>query len=286
MRFTSFVVAALLASTGCVGEFVEGGMMGDDEGSNTNPGGGGEAEQLYKTTVHTIMAAKCGTAACHGQPGVTGMYGFATANKDDSYTQVTSLPTLVGTYTVASAGMVTKVKQAGGHNAALYTPSDEAAIGAWLAKEAQERTGGSGPPPVDPIAKINEWSGCMSLSNFETAEMALAWSRLASSNSNQRCANCHQGGLDTFLTGNGIAEPFFNGLTTQRDFLLKYFTVDATGAVVINVASMANAATTLPDHPRFNPTDNIGMTALNEFYTLTQARLTAGTCDPPRLPTM
>lgn len=284
MRFTSFVMScALLAATGCVGEFVDGGTMGDDDGSGSNPGG--EAENMYKTTVHTIMTAKCGQAACHGQPGVTGMYGFATADKDNSYTQITATPTLVGTYTVASAGLVTKIKQAGGHNAVTYQPSDEASIAAWLAKEAQERTGGSGPPPVDPIAKINEWSGCMSLANFETAEMAQAWNVLASVQ-NQRCANCHQAGLDTFLSGAGNAQNFFNGLTSQRDFLLKYFTVDATGAVVINSASMANAATTLPNHPRFNPTDNVGMTALNEFYTLTQARLTAATCDPPRLPPM
>ncbi|MFN0251829.1 MAG: hypothetical protein ACKV2T_33440 [Kofleriaceae bacterium] len=282
MRFSSFVVVGLLAATGCVGDFVDGGM-GDDDGSGSNPGGGGEAEQLYKTTVHTIVEAKCGQAACHGQPGVTGMYGFGTADKDSSYTQVTTTPLLVGTYTVASAPILLKIKQPGGHNSVVYTPSDEASIGAWLAKEAQERTGGGQPPPVDPVAKLREWSGCMSLANFETAEMAIAWNVLASVQ-NQRCANCHQSGLDTFLTGTGNAANFFNGLTAQKDFLIKYFTVDATGAVVINSASMANAATTLPNHPRFNPTDNIGMTALNEFYTLTQARLTAATCDPPRLP--
>lgn len=286
MRFPSFAVIALLAITGCVGDVVDGGtMMGDDDaGINT----GGEARTLYTTTVHTIMVAKCGQAACHGQPGVTGVYGFGTADASSSYTQITSVPILVGTYTTASAGIVTEINVAGGHNAVVYTPSDEASIGAWLAAEARERNGGSGPPPVDPIAKINEWSGCMSLDNFEAAEMAEAWNVLASVQ-NQRCANCHQTGLDTFLTGTGDAEIFFNGLTSQRDFLMKYFTVDSMGDVVINSASMANAATTLPDHPRFNPTDNIGMTALNEFYTLTKTRLTAGTptpCDPPRLPPM
>lgn len=287
MRLTSFLVAALFA-TGCVGEFVDGG--GDDEGSGSGSGSGsagGEAAQAYKSTVHMIMTAKCATAACHGQPGVTGMYGFATANADDSYMQITNTPTLVGTYTTASAGIVTKIKP-GPHNAVVYTPAEDSAIGAWLAKEAQERTGGGQPPPVDPIAKLNQWSGCMSLTNFETAEMAQAWNVLAS-NMNQRCANCHQAGLDTFLSGAGDATPFFNGLTTQRDFLLKYFTVDNTGAVVINTASMANAGVTLPGHPRFNPVDNVGMTALNEFYTLTKMRLDTSTptpCDPPRLPPM
>ncbi len=284
MRFPSYLVVALLAATGCVGDVVDGSMTGDDDGGSNV--GGGEAEAMYKTTVHTIVQAKCGQATCHGQPGVTGMYGFGTADATNSYTQITSTPTLVGTYTAASAGIITKIKQGGGHNAVVYTPSDEASIGAWLAKEAQERTGGGQPPPVDPVAKLREWSGCMSIDNFSTAKMPTAWNTLASVQ-NQRCANCHQTGLDTFLTGTGNAQIFFDGLTTQKDFLLKYFTVDATGAVVINTASMANAGTTLPGHPRFNPTDNIGMTALNEFYTLTKTRLTAGTptpCDAPRLP--
>lgn len=282
MRFTSILVVALFGAAGCVGDFVDNGVdNGDDDGSGS--GSGGEAAQLYKTTVHTIVQAKCGASTCHGQPGVTGMYGFGTMDASSSYTQITSTPTLVGTYTAASAGVITKIKQPGGHNAVVYQPSDESAIGAWLAKEAQERTGGSQPPPVDPIAKIREWSGCMSLDNFQTAAMATAWNTLASTQ-NQRCANCHQTGLDTFLTGTGDATIFFNGLTSQRDFLLKYFTVDAMGVVVINTASMANAATVLPGHPRFNPTDNVGMTALNTFYTSTKAKLTAATCDPPRLP--
>ena len=65
MRFTSFIVTALIVVTaGCVGDVVDGSMMGDDEGSGSNMGGG-EAEQMYKTTVHTIMNAKCGQSTCH-----------------------------------------------------------------------------------------------------------------------------------------------------------------------------------------------------------------------------
>ena len=188
------------------------------------------------------------------------------------------MPTLVGTYTTASAGILTKVKQASGHNAAVYTADDESKIGAWLSAEATERAGTM--PPVDPIAKLRDWSGCMSLENFTAANMPIAWGALAASNQ-QRCANCHQAGLDTFLTGNGNnGEAFFNGLASTKDFLTKYFTVDGTGQVIINTASMTNAATTLPNHPRFNALDNAGMTALNAFYTATKARVT---CDPPRM---
>jgi hypothetical protein len=285
MRLTSLLVTALLvAAAGCVGDVYDPGMTGDDGGGSNM--GGDTARELYTSTVHPVLTVKCGAATCHGQPGITGMYGFGTADATQSYTQITNTPTLVGTYTTASAGLLTKIKQAGGHNAVAYSSGDEAAIGAWLAKEAQERSGGMAPPPVDPVAKIREWSGCMSLDNFTASNMATAWNTLASSG-NQRCANCHQTGLDTFLTGTGNAQTFFTGLTTTKDFLMKYFTVDATGAVVINMASMQNAATTLPNHPRFNATTNVGMTALTQFYNLTKTRQTAGTptpCDPPRLP--
>lgn len=282
MRLSALFAMALLA-TGCVaGGFDPAGPGGDD---GEDPIQNGAAAQNYKTNVHPIMTAKCTNGSCHAQTGVMGLYGFAVANADASYTQMVALPTLVGTYTAASSGLITKIKQAGGHNAVVYTPAEETKIGAWLSAEADERDGGA-TPIIDPVEQLRKWTGCMSLANFEAATppMAIAWGQLSSNDTNQRCANCHQAGLDTFLTGNGNnAEQFFNGLATQKDFLLKYFTVDAAGAVIINTSSMQNAGVNLVGHPRFNPTVNTGMTSLKSFYDLTVARQTAGTCDPPRL---
>ena len=38
------------------------------------------------------------------------------------------------------------------------------------------------------------------------------------------------------------------------------------------------------DHPRFDPNNNPGMTALQAYYTSTMAALTAGTCGAPTIP--
>ncbi len=135
------------------------------------------------------------------------------------------------------------------------------------------------------LAKLREFSGCMKLADFQTAQMAQRWGQLAADNQ-QRCANCHGAGAYSFMTGNGNADTFFTTITTQKDLLLKYFTVDSTGKVVINNAAMQNAGGAIENHPRFNPTTNNGMTALTQFYNLAEAHRVAvpSTCDPPRLP--
>jgi hypothetical protein len=287
MRLSALFAMALLA-TGCVAGGFDPAGPGDDGGDDgtDDPAPAGEAEAQYRTNVHPVMVAKCGTSGCHAQANATGVYGFAIPDAADSYAQLVSVPTLVGTYTAQTAGLITKIEQVGGHNAVAYTADEETKITSWLAAELAERED-SGTVIIDPNEVLRTWSGCMSLENFEASEppMASAWGQLGSNDTNQRCANCHQAGLYTFLTGNGNnAEQFFTGLTTQKDFLLKYFTVDGTGKVIINEASMTNAGVTLAAHPRFNPTINNGMTALRSFYDLTVARQTAATCDPPRLP--
>jgi len=283
MRLSTWVTALLFA-TGCMGGVDE--VNTPPPTPDSGPPATG-AKALYQDTVHSIVTAKCGGGGCHAQPSVTGMYGFATADAEASYTQVTSTPTLIGTYTAASAALVTKID--GTHNAVTYTPDDTSKITAWLGAESTERNANGQPPPVDPIAKLAAWTGCMSLENFQAAGMAAAWGNL-SSQTNQRCANCHATGLDAFYTGNGQGglneENYFAAVTTQKEFLLKYFTVEQSGAVIINTSAFKNAGVDLPDdtnHPPFDPMVNAGMTALSEFYDLTLARQTANTCDPPRL---
>lgn len=285
MRLIPILVSALLGA--CVGDV--------NDINNPEPDGDGTtttaARTLYVDTVHSIMVAKCSAAACHNQAGVTGMYGFAVPDGNNSYDQVVTLPTLVGTYTTATAGVVTKIA-GGGHNAVTYSADDDSKIAAWLGAELSARSDPMNPmmPIVDPIARLNIWSGCMSQANFDTAEMAVNWGQLAHADTNQTCVNCHAAGLDTFLSGNGDSEQFFTGLTSVRDFLLKYFTVNATGDVIINTSAMQNAGVGLPLHPHFNLTTNLSMmnamAALTEFYDLTKTRQMMNLCDPPRLPPM
>ncbi len=283
MRVTKAVITVLVLATGCMGgvEDVPPGGNGPDAGPSPTAKKG---KQMFVADVHSIVQ-KCSGGGCHSQGGVTGMYGFALADANASYDQVVNLPTLVGAFTTTTAQILTKIdtNPAGGHKGVTYSADDKSKITAWLAQEATDRSDGTQPPPIDPIAKIREWSGCMSLDNFNTAQMAQKWALLTTSTT-QACKNCHGQGQAAFMSGVGQAEPFFTTITTQRDLLLKYFTVDGTGKVVINTASFKNAGETLTTHPKFAYADNIGMTALQTFYDATLARQTAGTCDPPRLP--
>jgi len=136
------------------------------------------------------------------------------------------------------------------------------------------------PAPLTPKQVLEQWSGCMTLTDFQTANMAEAWSELSASN-NQLCRNCHADGGFSF-----IASPdenlFFTIMSEHSFYLVKFFSVQGED-VIINTVSFQNAAVTLASHPRFNSAENAGMIALKQFYDATLARKTAGTCDPPRL---
>lgn len=280
MRFTPAIVTSLAVglavalAAGCVGNI-----------DNTEPQGGvdggvttAQGRTLYKQNVHPVMN-RCTGTACHSVGGTGGGQSkFADASGDISYDAIVKAPLIVGTFT-STAGVLTKI--AGGHNGITYSAPEISSITAWLAKESTERNGTNQPPPVDPVQALKTWSGCMSLTNFQTAKMAQQWGSLAASN-NQRCMNCHQAGLYVFIATT-VEQQFFDTITQHKDYLMKYFTVDATGKVIINTNSFTNAGVTLASHPHFNPTTNQGMTALQTFYDSTVARQTAGTCDPARL---
>ncbi len=264
------------------------GGISDGGPSSPAPDGGSvptakAGKTLYTSTVHGAVTTRCAGGACHAQPGVAGVYGFALADAGAAYDELVKVPTLVGTFTPTSAAFWTKI-ESGAHQGITLSADDKAKVTAWLAQEVTDRMGDmTQPPPVDPVAKLRQWSGCMSLDNFTTAGMPQAWGQLAADNL-QRCANCHGSGAFSFMSGSGDAEPFFQTITTQKDLLLKYFTVGADGKVAINTASFRNAGVVIENHPRFNATTNAGMTALGAFYDATLAREAAGQCDPPRLP--
>ncbi len=289
MRITKAVMIACFAlASGCVGGVTDPGP-GDNTPTPDAPVTpiGKAGKQLYMNTVHsTVTAAKCSSPACHGQPNDT-IYGFAEMDASAAYEKIVKLPTLVGTFTPASAAFLTKIDTTPEHYATTYSAADKAAITAWLAQEVMDRSDGSSPPPIDPIAKLREFSGCMKLADFTAANM-IRWGQMAAANG-QACKNCHAQGQASFITGNGTAgnaEQFFTTLTTQKDLLLKYFTVDATGKVVINTGSQTNAGVNIENHPRYDPTTNLGMAALQDFYMRAEAHRVAvpSTCDAPLLP--
>lgn len=261
-------------------------------------GGGGtgpaaiEARKLFEDNVYSIIATKC--AACHSASGPSGnTTGFVGVDKASSYVTAVGYQALVGDWTPTGAPILTKIAP-GNHNAQSYDQGQKDKIAAWLTKELDARAGGPTPPPgttespADATVRLTkEWSGCMTLANFATANMK-AWGRMQANAS--ACMSCHNNGS----YGN-IADdkdnPFFTVISTNKYYMAQYFSVDMTAGtasakVIINTRSFTGVGQALPphlEHPRFTLQGSTGMAALQKFYDLTVANKTAGTCGPPTL---
>lgn len=268
----------LFFAVGCVGDIGAGQTPGDDDdgGSNTPSRG----RSTFKSDVHPALG-KCSGGACHDTTGTSGTLSrFYNVDPDTSYNAIVQSPLVVGQF-ASIAPILSHI--AAGHKGVTYTPDEQTKITGWLAIEAMERTSGGGsnqPPPPDPKVLLREWSGCMSLDNFTTAKMPTAWGNL-SGGTGQKCVNCHGTGLGVVIS----ADPnlFFNSMSQQSFFMLKFFAVDTqANKMIVNTSSFKNAST-MANHPTFDPLNNPGMIALKQFYDLTLARKTGGTCDPPRL---
>ena len=123
MRITSSVItAAFLLLTGCVGDVddINNPPPGTDGGTTTAKKG----KENYIANVHPIVM-RCSGAGCHSQAAVTGMYGFAVTDAGASYEEVIKLPTLIGTYTEASAAIFTKIAAGPPGNHVLGRGQDE-----------------------------------------------------------------------------------------------------------------------------------------------------------------
>jgi hypothetical protein len=128
---------------------------------------------------------------------------------------------------------------------------------------------------IDYKAIFKTWSGCMTLANFQAANMTVAWSTLTT-NDNKQCLNCHDQGQYNFIASDEEAV-YFEKLSQHSYFLAMYFGVDpVTKQVTVNTASFkgANAKT---GHPKFNADTNQGITALQTFHASTAANTACGT---------
>lgn len=290
--------AAMALAAGCVGSLDPQPPGG---GSNNNgPDAGttvtGNAKADFDANVYPIAKAKC--IGCHSSAGPVGnITGFVATDAAQGYTTMTGYTALVGNFTPTGAALLQKINQ--GHQGITYTADETAKITSWLNAEAAARSGGNidpgNPPPGTESPSeatervLKQWSGCMSLDNFNQANMASAWGGLTTTN-NQECDNCHTSGAEGFIASRQ-ADIFFNTVSTNKYYMLQYFTVDLTqgtaaAKVIINTVSFQNVSQGQDphrQHPRFNATDNNGMRALQSFYDLTTQRMAAGTCDPSRL---
>jgi hypothetical protein len=274
----------LFLAAGCVGSIGDenGGGDGDGDGDG-NPQPTRTAREMFKSDVHPALA-KCQSDACHNITAQSpALSKFYSPNADTAYDAVVITSTLIGSPSFSELAPILQFIKAA-HKGLSYTVDEETKMKAWLAKETEERAAGGGsnqPPPFDAKAALKEWSGCMSLENFNAAGMTNAWATLGADNL-QKCLNCHNGGVAGFYIS-ANAQNFFNAISTQAAYLVKYFGINAAErTIVVNTGSF-QSANMIQGHPTFPIETNAGMIALKKFYESTLARKTANLCDPPRL---
>ena len=93
---------------------------------------------------------------------------------------------------------------------------------------------------------INQWSACMSLTNFNTANMAQAWGNMQTNNG-ERCASCHSTGGYGFMA-TGIAETkaggppgLFTTMATNQYYMVMYYSVDLSDTTRDATGKLMNA---------------------------------------------
>lgn len=252
-----------------------------------------EAQVLFNDTVRPIMMAKCSATICHGGTDLTPLK-FCPDVPAAYHTVITSYTQqLVGYFDKNNAPIINMVYP-GPHPGVVYTPEEVATIGAWLDKELAARAVENPNPNPNPnqpgpgqISEnlMMEWSGCMSLTDWNDIGVAQAWA--AKGSGEGPCIRCHINGQASFIATDE-SERMFNVLTTNRYFMSSYFAanvLDATPKMEVNRAEFDRVGNNLfphVEHPSFN-VDGNAMTKLIEFYDRTMARKTAGTCDAPRL---
>ncbi len=298
---TLLALIASVSLVGCVGDVDD--MPSDpvnDPQTTNNPVGGDltAAKKKFDDNVFPLLNMKCSGGACHSQAGAGGsVTKFVATNAADGHKVATEYTALVGNFTSTAAPILTMIK-GGNHKGVTYTSDNESKLVEWLDAEVTARNVAPGTPPPttgETLSQATErvlsaFAGCMQYTDFQTANMANAWGNMTATN-NQNCENCHATGGEGFVASRN-SQFMYDVVSQKKYFFLQYFTVDLTkGApeakVVINQASFIGVSAGLDphrEHPRFNATQNQGMTALGQFYNATMTRVgTAGLCAPKPL---
>lgn len=298
----------LLAGTGCLSQ-PAGGTGSPGTPDAREPGGGTpdapvgaptNAKPQFLSTVFPALDAKC--TLCH-QPGGLSVVAFMAAGDGDStYSAIEGYNEIVaGEFDKLYAPMLLNVTGPGkiaDHAAVDYTPAEIAAIESWLDAElvARAPAPGGGPTPdaapgggpLNPgavsRALIQEWSGCMNLDEWNAENVAQQWADKGSDEGT--CLKCHINGQSSFIATRD-SERMFTVLTTNKYYMLGYFSVDVTdlanAKMVINsefLDRVGNGDFPYIEHPQF-AINGPALEALTRFYDLTMARKLAGTCAPP-----
>lgn len=246
------------------------------------------AKAAFDTSVAPIMQQKCG--GCHtAQGGFTPL--FLGAGPVDGYYTALVADTLVnGGFRAESARLLLKL-QIGPHQGVTYSQDEVTTISNWLTAELAVRNPGQKPgdiPPAAPVDALAQWSGCMTLSDWQQTNMG-QWAN-KQTNDGDTCAACHGNGLARFATNPQSTtmfeanrfELFINGF-----FAVELDPVSGEGKIIPAVAKLKYMGSNTPgnNHPRYNINDNDqNFQRLQQFYQLTSARVESGECGAAQFP--
>ena len=130
-------------------------------------------------------------------------------------------------------------------------------------------------PNEGPEAALLRWQQCMTFSDFQAANMAGAWTSVATT-TNQKCGSCHAVASYGFVATSN-AQQFFDVIKADKYLLQAFVDVSTVASqpgayqVIVDEQTIPGAGSGgIVEHPRFNPA--VGMAALRDFYLRTEAR--------------
>ena len=306
----SLILLSLGLVVSCTGEFtpVEDPRLGgtDVDPGDVNTGGengaGGNlviAKDFYEASIQPLMTAKC--SQCHAGENAIAT-AFLTEINGSSYNTILAYNEITGGFGLGPATLLTKGAHSGSE---WWDDGEEALIQQWFdAEKAAAETDEDDVVIVDPIddgdaepvaitdglGLMREWSGCMTLENWEEANMG-SWAnkRAEDAGGNDKtCQDCHADGLLRFNTDPDSSLMFtFN---RYQLYMIGFFSQEfdpATGAgmMVPNIPRLVRAGNGTTGHPEYNtnPNDQY-MLRLQEFYELTLETKANGECGPAQFP--
>ena len=143
----------------------------------------------------------------------------------------------------------------------------------------------SEPAPSTAQARLAEWSGCMTLENWQASGMS-SWPYKVTEGATV-CSSCHADGLGRVNTN-----PHGDEMLTMNRyevFIGGFFAVTSDGGaldVVPAYDKLAAVGGGLEDHPTFAVGQgDQAFQALETFYQATRAARDSGACAPPGFPT-
>jgi hypothetical protein len=285
----------LLGAAGCAGILEAG--DGDDitnppVNPNPDPTTDTQGAQNFQQNILPLVSGCAGGGiGCHSGDGTDPLKFLGPGDQSLYYDSIVQYAQVHGDWDTARASLIEKLEiaAAGGGNHFGFSPfSNEQImlIEQWFEIERTERANGGGTPGGGITTRdlLAEWSGCMSLANWEQSGMG-TWALKGTQNG--PCANCHSGG-EYWIYVSANSEEMFQ-MNRQEVFITGFFATQGNSEVVPAYDKLVRMGQGNPNggvHPTYNTnrdTDQYFL-SLKSFYELTNAARLAGQCEPPGFP--